>query len=50
MDEAMFRRMLAENQMATDKLAEGVEKFAADQERCEARIAQRAAEWDLSLT
>lgn len=49
MTEEMFRDMLAGNQMATDKLEEGVTKFAADQDKCEARIAERAAEWGLSL-
>lgn len=49
MSEEMFREMLAGNQMATDKLAEGVTKFAADQDKCEARIAERAAEWGLTL-
>lgn len=49
MTEEMFRTMLAKNQMATDKLEEGVSKFAADQNKCEARIAERAAEWGLSL-
>lgn len=49
MTEELFREMMAANQMATDKLAEGVKKFAADQDKCEARIAERAAEWGLSL-
>jgi transaldolase len=49
MTEELFRKMLGENQMATDKLAEGVTKFAADQDKCEARIAEKAAEWGLAL-
>lgn len=49
MSEELFRDMLAENQMATDKLEEGVAKFAADQEKCEKRIAERAAMWGMSL-
>ena len=31
MDEASFRWALKEDAMATDKLAEGIRKFAADQ-------------------
>jgi len=40
-DEKMFRWMLNENPMATDKLAEGVRNFAKDNVKLEKRIEQR---------
>lgn len=40
LDEKMFRWMLNEDAMATDKLAEGIRKFAADIVKLEAIIAQ----------
>lgn len=33
MDEATFRWMLNEDEMATDKLSEGIRKFAADSKK-----------------
>lgn len=41
MDEANFRWMLNEDQMATDKLSEGIRKFAIDQNKMEEMIRQR---------
>lgn len=39
--ESSFRWMLNENAMATEKLAEGIRKFAADAAKLEAKIAKR---------
>lgn len=41
MDEANFRWMLNEDQMATDKLSEGIRKFAADQVKMDKMVSQR---------
>ncbi|GMH33617.1 hypothetical protein BSKO_01451 [Bryopsis sp. KO-2023] len=43
MDEKLFRKMHGEDQMATDKLAEGIENFAADQRALEAMLAELSA-------
>lgn len=43
MDEKKFRWMLNEDAMATDKLAEGIRKFAADIVKLEEKIAQELA-------
>ncbi|GIX21838.1 MAG: hypothetical protein KatS3mg121_0621 [Gammaproteobacteria bacterium] len=40
-DEAAFRWALNEDAMATEKLAEGIRRFAADQRRLEALLAAR---------
>jgi len=37
-DEAMFRWMLNEDQMATEKLSDGIRKFAADTEKLEKQL------------
>ena len=41
MDEAMFRWMLNEDQMATEKLSEGIRKFAADQVKMDNMVRAR---------
>ena len=41
LDEAMFRWMLNEDQMATEKLSDGIRKFAADQEKMDAMVRER---------
>ena len=41
LDEARFRWMLNEDQMATEKLSEGIRKFAADQEKMDAMVRER---------
>jgi transaldolase len=41
MDEKTFRWMLNEDAMATEKLAEGIRKFAADIVKLEAYIAKQ---------
>lgn len=41
LDEAMFRWMLNEDQMATEKLSEGIRKFAADQEKMDTMVRER---------
>ncbi|HZH42479.1 MAG TPA: transaldolase [Lysobacter sp.] len=41
LDEARFRWQLNEDAMATDKLADGIRRFAADQAKLEAMLAQR---------
>ncbi len=38
MDEKAFRWMMNEDQMATDKLSEGIRKFAADQNKMDAMV------------
>ncbi len=38
MDERAFRWMMNEDQMATDKLSEGIRKFAADQNKMDAMV------------
>ena len=38
LDEAAFRWMMNQNAMATEKLADGIRLFAADQEKLEARL------------
>jgi len=43
MDEKMFRWMLNEDQMATDKLSEGIRRFAADSVKLEKILRQRIA-------
>lgn len=50
LDEETFRAMLAEDRMATEKLEQGINSFAADQDKLEARIAERAAEWGLEIS
>lgn len=50
LDEETFRAMLAADAMATEKLAQGIESFAADQDKLEARIAERARDWGLEIT
>lgn len=44
LDEAKFRWMLNEDEMATDKLAEGIRKFAADARKLEAILKKRLVE------
>ena len=41
MDEATFRWMLNQDQMANDKLSEGIRKFAADQEKMDEMVRER---------
>ncbi len=41
MDEKTFRWMLNENAMATEKLSEGIRKFAADQNKLETQIVSK---------
>lgn len=41
MDEATFRWMLNEDQMATEKLSEGIRKFAVDQKKMDDMILER---------
>jgi len=41
LDEAKFRWMLNEDQMATEKLSEGIRKFAVDQEKMDAMVRER---------
>merc|ERR1711981_348857 len=41
MDEATFRWMLNEDQMATEKLSEGIRKFAADQVKMDNMVRDR---------
>ena len=41
LDEKVFRWMHNEDAMATDKLADGIRKFAADQRKLEAMLAER---------
>merc|ERR1712154_132328 len=41
MDEATFRWMLNQDQMANDKLSEGIRKFAADQEKMDEMVHER---------
>jgi len=43
MDEKTFRWMLNEDQMATDKLSEGIRRFAADAVKLENILRQRIA-------
>ncbi|GHE40375.1 transaldolase [Vulcaniibacterium thermophilum] len=43
LDEAHFRWQLNEDAMATDKLADGIRRFAADQRKLEALLAARMA-------
>jgi len=43
MDEKKFRWMLNEDQMATDKLSEGIRRFAADAIKLENILRQRIA-------
>jgi len=43
MDEKTFRWMLNEDQMATDKLSEGIRRFAADSVKLEKILRQRIA-------
>ena len=50
LDEETFRKMLAEDPMATEKLEQGINSFAGDQDKLEARIAERAKEWGLEIT
>ena len=44
-DEKTFRWMLNEDQMATDKLSEGIRKFAADAVKLESFIRTKLAAW-----
>lgn len=46
--EAEFRWQMNEDAMATEKLAEGIRRFAADQEKLEAMLAQTASELEAS--
>ena len=41
MNEATFRWMLNQDQMANDKLSEGIRKFAADQEKMDEMVYER---------
>jgi transaldolase len=41
MDEAAFRWQHNEDAMASEKLADGIRRFAADQDRLERLLAQR---------
>ena len=41
MDETTFRWMLNEDQMATEKLSEGIRKFAADQVKMDNMVRSR---------
>ena len=41
LDEQMFRWMLNEDQMATEKLSEGIRKFAQDQVKMDEMVRQR---------
>lgn len=41
LDEAKFRWMLNEDQMATEKLSEGIRKFAVDQEKMDKMVRER---------
>ena len=43
MDEKTFRWMLNEDQMATDKLSEGIRRFAADSVKLENILRQHTA-------
>ena len=43
LDEAAFRWQHNEDAMATDKLADGIRRFAADQRKLEALLSQRLA-------
>ena len=43
MDEKTFRWMLNEDQMATDKLSEGIRRFAADSVKLENILRQHIA-------
>ena len=43
MDEANFRWMMNEDQMANDKLSEGIRKFAQDQVKMDAMVRDRLA-------
>lgn len=43
MDEKKFRWMLNEDQMATDKLSEGIRRFAADAVKLENILRKRIA-------
>lgn len=47
MDEATFRWMLNEDQMATEKLSEGIRNFSADSRKLEAMLKERieARQW-----
>ena len=40
-NEATFGWMLNEDQMATEKLSEGIRKFAADQEKMDEMVRQK---------
>ena len=48
MDEKIFRWMLNEDEMATDKLSEGIRRFAADAVKLENILRQRIAAWAAS--
>lgn len=43
-DEAKFRWLLNEDEMATDKLSEGIRKFAADARKLEAILKKQMVE------
>merc|ERR1712039_372441 len=45
MDQAAFRWMMNEDQMATDKLSEGIRKFAADQRKMDSMV-RKLIQWD----
>ena len=44
MDEATFRWLMNEDQMATDKLSDGIRKFAADAIKLEDMLKQKLQE------
>lgn len=50
MDEKTFRWMLNEDQMATDKLSEGIRRFAADAVKLENTLRQRIAAQTVSVS
>lgn len=46
MDEKAFRWMMNEDQMATDKLSEGIRKFAQDQNKMDAMVRKLLQGWE----
>lgn len=49
MDENRFRWEHNEDEMATDKLADGIRKFAADSIKLEAIIRDRLKQWERAV-
>ena len=49
-DQATFEKMHAENRMAHDKLAEGIQGFSADLEKLEKLLAERLSQMDAQPT